>query len=149
MGYAVKQDKIEHYLCCPFTRYLLHDKFGLPVNSASKQFLLFVADSLMEHPHKVTMLAITCYSVMRATNHFRKCPPSSSDVVKDFLEEASKSATSGHSASQMVLRTAMASQFGHNATKLETNERSSGRRTGTSAACVSSLAQSSHGYLFR
>ena len=112
LGQFVAQDKIEHYLVRPYTRYLLHEQFGLPVESASMQNLLLVADGLMEHPHKVTLLAITCYVVMRATNHFRKQAPSSPQVILDFLEEASKAAVSGHRPSLLILQHSRASKYG-------------------------------------
>ena len=113
LGQPLAQDKIEHYLICPFTKHLLNVRFGLHAESASKNHLLFAADGLMEHPDKVTLLAVTCYVVMRATNNFRKQPPSSAEVVFDFLEEASKAAVAGHQASQSVLQHSRASTYRH------------------------------------
>ena len=106
LGLPTAQDKLEHYFSCPFTKHCLCHTFGLPGETALKSNFCFVADGLMEEPKKITLLAITIYAVMRATNHFRLHPPRCKQVVFDFIEETCKSATSGHRASQTILREA-------------------------------------------
>ena len=111
LGLPLAQDKIEHYVYCPFTKHLFSDKFGFQPNSVSKDVFFLAADHLLEHTDKVTLVAIAIYAIMRATNHFRKFPPTSANEVHDFLEEAVKQATSGHRSSQRILHAAMVGRF--------------------------------------
>ena len=111
LGHPCAEDKIEHYICCPFTKTLLNVKFGLHVDSVSKDVFFLAADGLLEHTEKVTLIAIAIYAVMRATNHFRNFPPASASEVSDFLEEAAKQGTVGHRSSQRVLHAAMIGRF--------------------------------------
>ena len=111
LGQPLAQDRIEHYVHCPFAKELLVVKFGLQPDSVSKEDFLFATDGLLEHTDKVTLVAIAIYALMRATNHFRHRPPASSEEVLDFLEEAAKQATSGHRSSQRILNAAMVGRF--------------------------------------
>ena len=111
LGHPHAEDKIEHYICCPFTKHLLYVKFGLQVDSVSKDVFFLAADSLLEHTERVTLIAIAIYAVMRATNHFRNSSPASASEVLDFLEEAAKQANLGHRSSQRALHAAMIGRF--------------------------------------
>ena len=45
LGQFVAQDKIVHYLVCPYTRYLLHDQFGASTQSDVAGYHLLRSDA--------------------------------------------------------------------------------------------------------
>ena len=102
LGHPIAEDRIEHYVGCPFTRWLM-SKVGLHPFSASKEHFFLVADGMMEHTERVILHCIILYAMMRATNHFRIHPSASAVEVRDFMEEACKAATRGHRSSCKIL----------------------------------------------
>ena len=102
LGYPIAEDRIEHYVTCPFTCWLL-SKVGLHPSHASKEHFFLVADGMMEHTDRVVLRSIILYAMMRATNHFRIHHPVSPVGVRHFLEEACKAATRGHRSSSKTL----------------------------------------------
>ena len=80
--------RIEHYACCPFTRWVAYKQWGIANEQVQLSRILLVADGMpTEQCIRYAILAFTIYKV---TNAYRRVPPIDDNQVRDSLEDVIK-----------------------------------------------------------